>query len=135
MKEDHRDMAEELFSHMSFSMTENGTVQPMYIMILPNNTTMPIVLQDKNIPIELYCEAAHGAAKQMNAVAMMLISERVLHDEESYLTLMYMTAIGECESIVSKIYSDGFGTKYTTDEREWIDVDSSSLLIPWKEGN
>ena len=139
MDQTYRDMAEELFTHVSFSLTERGSVEPMFVMILPDNSTMPIILHDKDVAVEIYAQAAHNAAQQMKATAMMLVCEHTkIQDKkepEDYLALIFMTAIGESKTLVSKIYKDTFGTKYTTDERQWLDENISSLITPWKEGN
>lgn len=161
MDESKRKMIENLFSSISFSLTENGKITPLYIMLLPDGTQMPIISQAKGIEItlDMYTSAAHSAAKEMNAEGMIFISEQYMIEKhkddpdiekilsgeikpsvdsnsKEYLVLMYMSAFGECESLISEIHKDPIGTKYTTDEREWIIQEiSSSILMPWKDAN
>ena len=157
MDESQREMIEDLFSHISFALTEQGRISPLYIMILPDGSQMPIIAQGGDLTVEMYASAAHSAAHEMGAKGMIFICEQYMvsktkddkelqalldgqirpsqhPDAEEYLTLMYMTAIGECESLIAKIHKDPMGTKYTN-EREWIENSTTALLTPWKEGN
>ena len=158
MNESHQNLSEEVFSRISFTLTERGFVDPMYIILLPDGNTVPIVLQEKTqLSMEMYSEAATETAKNLGASAMLFIAEQNMlsrkkgdvnlkdlmegilkgsdHSNiEEYLTMSCMSAGGECESLLAKIHKDPMGTKYTN-ERNWIDGSVTNMLIPWKEEN
>jgi len=156
MDEKHQTLAEQIFSQFSFALTEKGNIDPLYIMIMQDGNAIPIVIQsNNNVTMEMYINAAANAAHEMGATAMFFVCEQMMinkkkddpevqalldgkirasqhPDAEDYLTLIYMTAEGDCESLIAKIHRDPMGTKYTN-EKEWIDGSITNILIPWKE--
>jgi len=153
MDEKHKELAEDVLSKASFRLTENGSVTPIFIAILPdNNELMPIVITGiENLSLDEYAVIATNAAAQIDAVAMMLICEqwvaKVLEDEPMLasiapsqhpdkmecLAVIYMTATGECSILTSEIHKDPSGTKYTKDS-VWLNDASvlSGIVSPWK---
>lgn len=156
MEDYHQKMIEDLFSRISFALTEQGQVNPLYLIVLPDNSTMPIIINGQDgqeISLDMYSAAAHQAAKEMNATALMFVSEQYIAVKDkddvklqswidtehpstkNYLTITFMTSEGDCSLLISKIHKDQMGTKYTTNEREWVENNTTSLLTPWNEGN
>lgn len=155
MKESHRKIVDDLFTTKSIEMTEQGEINPIYILILPGDQILPVVLSTEGIGMIQYSEAVRLIAKDIDAEAVVLVCEQYMvskpkdspeanallsgqikpsdhPDKEEYLTLMYVDAVGKCDSLISKVHSDPLGTRYTTDSR-WIENSSTNMIRPWKE--
>lgn len=157
MIEKHQTLVEQVFSQLSFALTERGNIEPLYVMIMADDSTIPIVIQGGEVTMEMYADAAVNAAHEMGASAMFFVCEQSMvskkkddpeiqalldgklrasqhPDAEDYLTLIYMTAEGDCESLIAKVHKDPMGTRYTN-EKEWVDGSITNMLTPWKAGN
>jgi hypothetical protein len=135
-------------------MTEYGKIPPIFVLILPGNNILPIILSGVSLDIGQYSEVAMAAAKDTNSDALMLVCEQYMvskpkdspeadslisgqirpsehPDKEDCLTLVYMDSKGNCDSLIAKVHTDPSGTRYTTDSR-WIENSVMSILKPWK---
>jgi len=152
MDEQHKELVEDILSKASFRLTENGSVAPIFIAILPDeNELMPIMVTGfENLNLDQYAIIATNAAVELNAIAMILICEqwtvKVDEDGTGYsmippsqhpdkvecLSVVYMTAKGDCAILTSEIHTDPIGTKYTKDA-EWMDGADivSGIMTPW----
>jgi hypothetical protein len=153
MNEDHKLIAEDLYSKVSMAMTQIGKTTPIYIMVLPGNEVYPIVIQDKDIDLQQYATLAMNIAQEYRAIAMILICEQYMvskhkddpevqaildglmrasehPDREEYLSLIYMDQSGKCESYIGKIHRDPMGTPFTRDS-QWIEDAATSMITPW----
>jgi len=153
MDENHRQIAEDLFSSVSMNMTTTGKTIPLYIMILPGDQVLPIIVSDPEISIQQYATICTNIAHQQNAIAMMMVCEQFMvskhkddadiellingvirasehPDREEYLTLIYMDQDGVSESIIAKIYKDAAGTPFTRDF-QWVKDSVTSMVLPW----
>jgi hypothetical protein len=154
MEEKHREIVEDLFSKISFALAESGRVPPLFIMVLQDDTVMPIILGQTEIDMIEYASASMEAASDMDAKALILSCEQYMvsrnkgdadiddlmngiikpsehPDKAEYLTLIYMTSDGDYDSLISKIHTDPRGTRYTADFK-WVDDSVSNIIQPWK---
>ena len=154
MDENHREVAETIFSSASMTLTERGAVAPVILLILETEQVLPIVIQGEVYGLYEYSMIANDIAKQMEATAMILVAEQWMvkkkqtdvdlqpllngiirpsehPDKEEYLTLMYSDGDGTCESLIAKIHKDPSGRKFTRDQN-WISEAISNVIQPWK---
>jgi hypothetical protein len=152
MDEKRKAQAEQVFNSISLLLTEAGTVLPTIFMILKDETVMPIIAPQ--VPIKTLCSAAINAASEKDAEALMLICEQSIlsldkddprieaytsgllkpsesEDSEDYLSLIYMSAEGECQTIMGKIHKDPAGVRYLRDHK-WLDNAHTNVLVPWR---
>lgn len=155
MKDSHKKIADDLFTRHSIIMTEKGSIAPVYILILSQDRTLPVVLNTNLIGLEQYSEAVSKIAKDLDAEAVMFLCEQYMvskpkdspeanalvsgqikpsehPDKEEYLALIYMDQTGHNETCIAKIYTDPSGTRYTNDSR-WINKGATNMIKPWKE--
>lgn len=154
MDEKYRTISEDLFNKISMAMTEIGKTMPVYILITADDEVLPIALAGVEMDMAGYAQLAVQIAAEMDAKAMMLICEQIMlsrtkdsedlqdlldgikrpseqPDAEAYLTLIFMEASGECESLIAKIHKDPLGTRYTKDS-EWVKDSVTNMIMPWK---
>ena len=153
MKESHRQIAEDLFNKVSMAMTELGKSVPIFVLILPDDSVFPVVIQGGEYNVQEYAAIVNDVASQMGAAAMMLVAEQMMvsktsddadlqallngtmrpsehPDSKPYLTLMYLDDQGTCESIIAEIDRDPIGTPFTR-EHKWISEAVTNIIQPW----
>jgi hypothetical protein len=154
MDVNHKKIIEDMFSRLSFQLTKSGKISPLFMMILPDNSVLPIMMNYKDLDIMTYASVSIQAADEMNATALILVCEQYMikrkkddpvlsqilsgeisasccDDKENYLTIIYTDNLGKSESLVSKIECDPVGTKYTLDFH-WLDYSITNLVTSWK---
>lgn len=153
--EKHREIVEDMFSRLSMVLTEKGPIPPLYVMILQDDSVVPIVVTtDEGLSLDEYAASAINAAHETNAEALLLLCRQnvvtrekddpdvqllvngilrpsQMPDKDEYLTIVYMASDGYCNSIVSKILKDIAGNMYTVDF-EWLGGSVTNYMIPWK---
>ena len=158
MKDSHKELVETVFTELTFKLSEEGDIYPLYMMIMKDGSLMPIVLkQGIEISMGDYANIAIDAAKELDADAMVFACEQSIvskakgdpeigamvqgkikaseHSEaKDHLTLIYMTKDGECESLIGKIHKDPTEAKFVKDQK-WIDGSITNVMSSWKEGS
>ena len=153
MDQNHKELVEKLFTGTSFTLSEGNKIVPTFFMILPDNKLMPVVTTE-TIALKEYASITIRYADEMNAEALILICEQYMvskkkydpilqsilagkikpsdhPDRKSYLTVNYMSAIGETETIISEIHSDLKGTRYNR-EHSWLHSSLTNIMVPWR---
>jgi hypothetical protein len=154
MNQKHRELVEDVFGKVSMSLAESGKIIPLFILILPDQSLLPIIVGNgEEIDLKLYSSGAINAAQEMDADAIIFICEQYMvskikgdpdlqplldggikpsehPDKEDYLTIIYMEKDGNCESLVSKIKRDLAGTRYAVDF-EWLEHSVTNMLTSW----
>ena len=151
MDEKHRELVEDVFLKSSFRLTENGSVTPIYIIIMEDSLLPVMVHGMEKLNLDQYATIASSIALETNAKAMILICEQwivkipegtpSLHtivpseqpDRIECLAVVYMDEAGECSILSGEIFTDPSGTKYTKNS-EWMEKASvvSGIMEPWK---
>lgn len=152
MNKDLKEKAEEIFNSVSMLLTETGLVYPVIFMVQKDGMVLPIV--SESMEVKKLCSAAVNFASEQDAKALMFICEQSIlsidkddprveaftsglikpsesEDSEDYLTLIYMSATGECHSLIGKIHKDPAGTRYLRDSR-WLDKAHTNIFTPWR---
>lgn len=155
MIEKHKEFAEHIFTSMEFSLCENGIVPPLYFLILEGDQLLPILISRDSgeVAVQDYANLSLMKANEMDAEAVIFICEQYMvskkkgdreyeqllngfikpsqyPDREEYMTLIYRHEDGLVRSLISKIYTDPKGTRYTKDRR-WIKKGVTNLITPW----
>lgn len=152
MDEKRKAQAEQVFNSISMLLTETGMVLPTMFIVLKDETVMPMVAPQ--LPIKTLCSAAVNMASEKDAEALMFICEQSIlsldkddprvdaftsglikpsesEDSEDYLSLIYMSAEGDCQTLLGKIHQDPAGTRYIRDQK-WLDNAHTNVLTPWR---
>jgi len=149
-----KEKLEDLFTKISFTITEQGFSVPLFIMHLSDGEMMPVMMSGHSeISIEEYASAAMLGASEMNAMALIFICEQYVvskrkddvemqcllngtikpsdhPDREECLTMIYMDKKGKCISLIGKIEKDIRGTKYIN-ETHWTQGSVTNIIQPW----
>lgn len=151
MNQKEREMAEELFNTTSLVLSDKGEISPIFF-IVKDKGLNPLVGAPGMTMQELSTTAVN-VAHEMDAEAIILICEQWMvqmrkDDEnlkgyldgskrpsehpssEAYLTLIYMSKIGEAESLIGKVHLSPNGVRFTR-EIQWIDDAVTNIITPW----
>lgn len=150
----HKEMIENMFSTLSFNLTEVGKIDPLFLMVLPDNSIRLVMVAEKGqLETREYASLSIAAASDMDAKALILICEQYMvkrkkddpelqsfltgqlrpseaPDHQEYLTIVYTEKDGTTESLISQIHSDLVGRRYTIDFK-WLKYSTTNLITPW----
>jgi hypothetical protein len=152
MNQKLQEEAEKIFSSISIVLTETGYIYPTVFVAQKSGEIIPIVSEEA--PIQTLCSAAVNFASENDSDALMFICEQSVVsvdksdprleafaagllkpseevDAEDFLTLIFMSAEGECKTLMGKIFKDLAGTRYTK-ESKWLDKASTNIFTPWR---
>jgi len=155
MDDKTKDLMEKIFINHCMMLTEVGGVIPIFFIIINNNQITPIILSEKmQMNFEQYTTFSIKAADEMDASAIILISEQFMvkgdqsdedmkalvsgkikprdhPNKEEYLSLTYMESHGKAESLYGKIEKDPTGVRFVR-EQSWADGVQTTQLMPWR---
>lgn len=158
LENDHKDLAEEIFSRACLTLNETGMMYPTFFLV-KGKDFMPVLMDPKSleeINLEKYASMVTNVADEQNAEAMFFISEqwrieRPLDDKEikqfllgkrllkldpdkqEVLTLLYLTSKGEMKTLVGEIDRLVDNTPFVRDSK-WTDFQSveKTFFQPWR---
>ena len=154
MDDKTKDLMEKIFVNHCIMLTEAGAIIPIFFIIV-NKQIIPIILSEEmQMDFTQYSTVVVKAADEMDASAMILISEQYMiignksdidikallsgeiklsehPDKQEYLALIYMEADGKTESLYGKIEKDPGGIRYVR-EQQWADGVQKSQLTAWR---
>jgi len=154
MDDETKDLMEKIFVNHCIMLSEVGSVIPIFFIIVNRQITPIILSEDMQMDFEKYATFSIKAADQMDASAMILVSEQYMvmgkdsdkdmkalltgeikpseHPNKlEYLSLTYMEAHGKAESLYGKIEKDPTGLRFVR-EQTWADGVQTTQLMPWR---
>ena len=155
MIEEHQKKVEDIFTSISITLTEEGDIPALYILMFDDNTITPILIEDGlDVTLNEYGIYAVSKAREERADALIYINKASVvkidnkneneitsmytgvlkpsehPNKEDMITIIYMACDGECKILLSKIHKDLRGTPFTRDFK-WVDG-QKNMIQPWK---
>lgn len=156
MKATHKDVVQKIFDTASMQLAEEGKVNPIYF-IVKEDFFKPI-LPDPNADFDMkqYSSAITNMAHEVNADAVILISEQYTvniektdprsqalldgllkpseqPDREESLVVVYIEANGQTASLFGTIITNVSSQVKYIKESKWMSNVKTSLITPWRE--
>lgn len=156
MKATHKDVVQKIFDTASMQLAEEGKVNPIYF-IVKEDFFKP-VLPDPNTDFDMkqYSSAITNMAHEVNADAVILISEQYTiniektdprsralldglikpsdqPDREESLVVVYIEANGKTASLFGTIITNVSSQVKYIKESNWMSNVKTSLITPWRE--
>lgn len=156
MKATHKDVVQKIFDTASMQLAEEGKINPIYF-IVKDDLFKPI-LPDPNVNFNMkeYSSAIVNMAHEVNADAVILISEQYTvnipktdprsqalldgllkpseqPEREEGLIVVYIEANGQTASLFGKIDTNISSQVRYIRESSWMSNVKTNLITPWRE--
>ena len=156
MKESHKNVIQQIFDTASMQLAEEGSISTIYFIVKDNGIKPVFPDPERKLDMEEYSSAIVNMAHDINADAVILLSEQYTvniaktdprkqalldgfikpseqPDKEESLVVIYIEANGKTTSLFGKINTNIASQVRYVKEKDWMLNVKTSLITPWRE--